>query len=310
MNTLKILKNDDLIATNSEHAFVGAIVYWRLSGNIRLDPFKAAWIKEGLEEKLLPKLPSVKVSLTRAVDDVATRGRLKTTVKDGGYALLDKTEKNGLTVNVNCRVTLDATENLIVQEQVPGKAPGTKTWAHLEKHPLLGQLTAAFESHKGSLESRDITCWLCKDVMDSLGATTLRESGGIYFVPRDKVERFNRMVQALKAVSDHKIYQVKAMTGDEAVEAVLDAIVAEAEAAAKAVEEDLAQGQGEKEGEDSETKPLGPRALSTRADRCREMVNKVRQYEELLGKMMPQITERLDDLKVAAMEASLAAKAE
>lgn len=304
---LKTITSDDLIATNSESAFVGAIVYWRLTGNIQPEQLKAAWATAGLDADLLPKLPSPTVSMTRAVDEIAKRGRLKTRVKNGGYALLDKREKDGLSIDVNCRIYLDAKNDLRIAEQVP--YGDTKVWQDCTTHPLLQQLLASFESHKGSYESRDITSWLCNEVMTELGATTLRKDGGVYFVPRDAVAMLQKIVEVLQTVSNHKVYQVKAMTGEEAVEAVLDAIVAEAMAAAEVVEKALAQGHGENEGEESSVKPLGPRGLESRANDCRTMIEKVRKYEVLLGKKMPEITERLEDLKVASMEASLAAKA-
>jgi hypothetical protein len=302
---LKILP-DNLIATNNEAAFVGAIVYWRLGGNILPEALRTAWNAAGLDEALLPSLPSAKTSLTRAVDDVAKDGKIKTKVKDGGYAILGKNEENGLTIEVNCRASLDAKNDLLLTELV---AYGAKMqWEDCPNHPLFGRLLAAFESHKGSLEARDITSWLCGKVMKELGATTLREDGGVYFVPRDHVELLGTIVKTLGAVSAHKIYQVKAMTGDEAVEAVLDAILTEAQKAADAVEDAIAQGRGEPvEGKD--VRPLGHRALASRADDCREMVAKVKKYEALLGARLPDITERLGDLKVAAMEASFAEKA-
>lgn len=317
MNALKAVINpDNLIATDSEAAFVGAVVYWRLPGDIRLDVLEKAWANEKLDNKLLPKLPSAKTCLTRAVDDVAKGKLFKRRIKDGGYRIVK--EENGVDTT-ECRATLGANEELVTDDPKYGTAvtdeKGKVTtpivgWTPNPTHYLLGKLTAAFESHKNILASRDIGSWLPDKLMTLLGATTLRESGGVYFVPRDQVELLKRIVKALKAVSSYKVYQIKAMTGDEAVEAVLDAIVAEAEAAAEAVEVALAQGQGAVGGEDSEVKPLGPRALETRADKCREMVAKVRDYETLLGKMMPTITKRLEDLKVAAMEASLAAQAE
>jgi hypothetical protein len=314
------VSTNNLIATQDPNAFVGAVVMWHLSGDVELSRLQKSWATHGLHPDLLPDLPSAQVCLTRAVEEHSKGNRFKRRIKgegSSGYRLVreDKADKVVADYDTDCAIMLDGEQMRVVayERDEDGHTRFNDKDEPIEssaKHPLADKLTAAFEYHKKQLSPRDVSPWLCADMMQHFGATTLKSNGGAYFVPREYVEELKRVKAALSACSGHRIYMIQAMTTDEAVEMVLDAIVREADAEAKAIEADLAQGHGENEDEDSDTKPLGPRALESRADRCRAMVDKVRVYEDLLGRRLDDIRERLGDLKVAAMEASFAAKAQ
>jgi len=308
------VSSNNLIAINDPNAFVGAIVQWELSGNIDSKELEAAWASHGLDPKLVPTLPSEKVCLTRAVEDFARGERFKRRIKGegGGYRLVreDKADQDVADYGTDCIVFLDGEEKLLVTHFKHDKAgeivldkDGEPVVDH-SKHPLEDDLKAAFEHHQKQLSHRDISPWLCGKMMSHLKATTLKSNGGSYFVPRNQVEEYKKIKQAVESVSDHKLYMIQAMTTQEAIELVFDSIVREAELVAKQIEEEL-----DRSANDDRSKSLGPRALEGRAQLAIAVVDKLKIYEELLGVQLTSIRERLDDVKVAAMEASLAARA-
>jgi hypothetical protein len=110
---------------------------------------------------------------------------------------------------------------------------------------------------------------------------------------------FRALRDALAAVpgTDYRFSVIPALRGDEAVEAVLNAVLAEAEKEAASMEADLA-------------KDLGKRAMENRIGRCEAVESKVAQYERLLDKSMGGMRERLDALRVQLTVAMLKPTAE
>jgi len=289
----KILKPENLIATDNPNAFVGAIVMWHLTGDVQLAELQAAWKARTLDEELLPDLPSAEVCLTRAIDDFTSGKISKKRIKGGGYRIdLDRNYLGDTADIVTIgNVTLDEFDKLV--------------FTRFQDQEISDTIIENFDKHSKQLSSRDISPWLCMKLMNHFKATSLKSNGGVYFVPRERVDELQRVQQALQSVSPHRIYTVKAMTDNEAIDMVVDAIMREAEAEALAVEADLAIEDNEETG----TKALGVRALRTRVELCDEMIEKVRMYEDLLDRKLDDVRKRLDDLKDKSMEAALTADA-
>jgi predicted nucleic acid-binding Zn-ribbon protein len=109
------------------------------------------------------------------------------------------------------------------------------------------------------------------------------------------MERVSAVVEVLRKVSGHVVNRVPAMRSSDAVDAILDAITQEAEYETKRMEEDL------------EEAKLGARGFENRIARTDEVESKVSRYEELLGRKLDTIRERLEALRanltVAMMKA-------
>jgi hypothetical protein len=129
-----------------------------------------------------------------------------------------------------------------------------------------------------------------------LGAVSLRESGGVYFIPRTNTSIWMKVAAALDAVGS-SVFTIPAMKTAEAVAAITDAITAEAAALSKSIEDEM-----EKTGEDA----LGSRALKTRVNTLEEMIAKVGTYEELIGRQL-EIRERVQRLSANVSAAALTA---
>ncbi len=276
----------------------GACTYWKLGSPIKLADLHDAWARQGLLPGDLPKPVGDQVAFGRAVAEQQTsrakggRRRSVTTLGRGAWAVVEETltpqsadEKTGSGA-LSYRTLVHATTQKI--ERVEATAQ--------ESDGLLLSIHAAYDRQQGQLDANDVSGWLIK-LANKLDAVSLRDSGGIYFIPRKNVDVWNKIALAVQAASTYKVFRLPAMKNEEAVEAILDAITVEAEAAARAMEDELT-----KTGDEA----LGGRALKSRADSCSALLTKVAGYEELLGVKLQAISERVMSLKANIVAASLA----
>lgn len=269
----------------------GAVVWWELTGNISHPALVRAWEAEGLDPTLLPELPSAKVALTRAVDDLAkeSTARKKHRVSDANWLVYDVVAKEGEKAEFIeiFDASLNKDKSGPVVEVREGADPG-----------LSRQVRDRFFVHQSRLEAQDVGTWLSTKMLSKLQAVSLRNRGGIYFVSRDQVEMFGKIKSALSKVSTHLVFKMDALKSDEAVEAILHAITTEANTQAEEIEKVLDAG------------GVGARAYKTQREKAEEMIAKVEAYEKLLDKNLEGFRERLGDLAASSMEAAMAADAE
>jgi hypothetical protein len=279
----------DYLVTPESVATAGAISYWRLSGAINLARLSAAWGTQSLDPKLLPTPPGDEVALGRAVRDQAERRRLvRPLEKRGAWAIVAETAKDDrIDFKTLARVYYDKPE---------GSEIGTPRFVREEAtsdmyEALVTNIRGAYERHRGELESNDISGWLVK-LGYRLDVVALRDTGGIYFVPRQNVDIWRRVVAAIESVSSHRVFKIPALRNSEAIEAITEAVTAEAVAIVDRLEAELAL-----TGDDA----LGDRALKTRAAECSALLSKVNGYEALLESRLV-VAER-----VLALQGTLAA---
>jgi hypothetical protein len=153
--------------------------------------------------------------------------------------------------------------------------------------------TAALET----LATADISPWL-SSLMDDLRAVPLRDTGGVYFVPAFATKRFEAMLAALRAVSDHRIAAIPALDSNEAVAAVLDALQEEATKELATIRREL------------EEDALGERALNTRIGKTSGVEAKLSSYEDLLGGNLDTLRERIQSMRAELTVAMTKAQAE
>lgn len=267
----------------------GAISYWRLSGTVELSKLAAAWAAQGLAADLLPAQPGDEVALGRAVRDLAgPRRRVFPLARRGAWVVKDESvTADGLDVS-HVRVATIKFESGSAAIDPGNVAP--ETLAAVEAQVREGYRKARIE-----LAPEDISGWLIALAKDR-ASVSLRESGGIYFVPRPAIEFWRKAVAAIKSVSAHRIFNIPALKNDEAIDAIIDAVSAETAAAASAIEAELL-----KEGDDA----LGLRALKTRGESCGVLLDKVAAYEELLGVKLPALVSKIEDLRAGVVAATL-----
>jgi hypothetical protein len=269
----------------------GAVSFWRLTGSMVLADLTTVWAAEGLDAKLLPAPPTDEMALGRAVHELAQKRRLvRPLAKRAAWAVVSedvKDDKPSYTVEV--KVYWHA------KEARAGYVQGDGGWQTYQDH--VTKIRAAFVRLKLELSSEDVSAWLVGLIAKD--ATSLRDTGGVYFVPKPRMDFWRKVTRAVMAAAKHRIFKIPAMKNDEAVEAILDALTQEAEAEAKGIEAEL---MGDA--------PLGKRALTTRGTRCEVVLEKVAAYEELLGVRMPVLRERMSQLKSNLAAAALVASVE
>jgi hypothetical protein len=277
----------NLIAVpNAAPTTAGAIVYWRLSGGLDLDRLRAAWEAEQLDTRLLPEEPSPTVALRRAVSTLKKPDtRIEAT--RAGLVVLRRREVADGELEFDKRLT--ASVDIVGRIRVGFAADPVDAET----------VTTAYDVACRTLVQADVSPWLAT-LMRDLKAVPLRDTGGVYFVPRFAGERFEAMLRALRAATGHVIAAIPAMDSGEAVAAVLDALQAEAETELATIRKEL------------EEEQLGERALATRIRTTSSVEAKLSAYEGLLGSNLDALRERITNMRaeltVAMTKAQLEAE--
>lgn len=279
--------SDEAYIITPELAEAGCVSYWRLSGAVDLGKLRSAWQDAGLDSQLLPASPSPETALRRSVSDLRAKRRLvRPLARRGAWAIVDERVDKGTNTidwHVTCRVTL-AGGRVVIE-------PAT--------HDLYDKVHTGYRQHLAELAPEDVSAWLVS-LASREKAAALRDTGGVYFVPRPSMDFWRRATDAIRAASNHKIFRIPAMKNAEAVEAILDAVTEEAGRETAIMEAELLE-----TGDDA----LGLRAIDTRSARCAEVLEKVAAYEELLGVKMDTVRQRVEDLRAGLAAAALMASA-
>lgn len=272
----------------------GAIVFWNSANAVQRPVLAAAWADAGLTVALLPPDKTPEVALRESVDDVCARRRFRRKAPKGGWVVVNESEQGGaLQWDAGATCTLDKVGRLSVT--FPAGAAATPDDVALE-----GELRAAYERHLWELDGATVTGWLVS-LARNLNAVALKDTGGVYFVPRESLAQWRAMMTVVAATTGMAVQEIATVLVEQHAERIIAAIVSaverEAGSEAEGMLNDIAD----------PTKPLGKRALETRTKRVEALKSKVVAYGNLLGASMDKLGERLEQLSAAIATASLAA---
>lgn len=286
-----MIKNREQLVITDTIETSGSISYWRIASDTNLSTLKAAWEKHGLVADQLPKAPKDEVALGRAVNSMTEKRVLvRPLARRGAWGIVQETATEqgaGLPPKLTHEtlVYVFFREGHAVVEQAMG------TWAQRNEYAV--RIDAAYASARNTLAHHDISSWLL-DIAYKLDAVSLRDSGGIYFIPRTNVSIWDKVANAIEATGS-SIFRIPAMRTAEAVAAITDAITAEAAAMAQKIEDELlATGDA----------TLGARALKTRVAESMKLLEKIGSYEALIGKQL-EIRQRVELLSANVSAAAL-----
>ncbi len=258
----------------------GEVCYWRLSGSVDLERLRAEWVKAGLDEKLLPAPPSPQAALRRAVGELADRRSLVRPLEGGkGLALVRE------------RATGD---ELAYEVALRAYATGGHLTIDPPDHLRVAALQVNYAVALNEVSAADVGGWLCR-LVQYVDAVALRDTGGVYFVPRHRLGEWHRIVGAVRAATGHQVFGIPAMPADETIAAVVDAVTTEAERDCALLEEQVLAGD------------LGERALKNRLDRADAAKEKLARYESILGQKLDGVRGRLMRARGAVAAALLSA---
>lgn len=271
-----------VFALDEETSQAGALVYWRLEGEVDPKELALHWKLAGLDPDLLPSTPAPSTALARTMRERAEHRKLVRPLEERGSHALVREVVSGadLSYDVALRVKLDVAGRPVVEPA---------------GHPLEATIRAAYDHHLEVCSSDDIGGWLV-GIVAKVDGVAMRDRGGIYYVPPGKLAEWDSMTSALRKVSNHRIFKIPAMTSKSAVEAILDAIAQEAEADAAKMEAELLSDE------------LGGRALASRVAKTEALEAKVSRYESLLGEKLDVLRDRLEGLRANLTVAILKAQ--
>jgi hypothetical protein len=303
-----VIQGGELFAvTDAKAGQAGAIVLWRLQGELDLAKLRRAWEAAKLPETLLPEYPSAAVALRRACREQEGKACVVHGLKDGGFAVVDvKAVEDadqpldftvGLTVKL-ATSSIEKPRGWKLSDALLGGPTPTLEFNHPE-NPRAGEISRAFLENLQRIEAEDTGLWLAHLVKTRVMAIPLRDTGGTYFVPQETLSEWQAIATATKAASGTFFAEIPAMQSSKAVEAILDALTREAAAQLALVEVELQKALA------SEKKGMGERAVVTRLRACAAMEDKLETYEALLDVRLDQVRERILGLRANLSAAAL-----
>lgn len=275
-----------VIVSDGNEDQAGATVWWRLHGEADRQALVLALENEALDQVTDPKPVEPETALRRAVDGLRGKRRLVRPLRRGAWAIIEEeldVSNDKLKHWNGPTVTLDKIGRAILKNASVDEAQQVQTsYAH-----FLDVLT-----------THDVSHWLLTQI-ERLGAIGLREGGGIYYVPPQRMPEWRAIVGALQeAAPSHHVYMVPTvrMTADGA-RAILDSLTSEIESEVTRVFNEVVSGE------------LGVRALDKRADDSKALLAKVAQYESVIGERLENLRAQVGALEVDVAAARLAAEA-
>lgn len=130
------------------------------------------------------------------------------------------------------------------------------------------------------------------EIMAHLKGTTLREVGGVYWIPEESVPTWQRVIEAFDNTGcKTRLYCARTVMDEQMARWVKDAIVSEITASATALTEEIAEG------------TLGEQALETRKVKAQALRGRVAEYESILSEMLPHLHAVVQVAETAASSA-------
>lgn len=263
---------------------IGAITFWRLSGRTTLAALCTEWIRAGLDPDQLPQASSPKAALRAALHDLEGTRVLARPLHDRGDWVLQEEAVNedttAYTKRMRVRVSVD--DALVIEPA---------------GHPDAERLREQYRENLSTLSHANMGGWLV-GLVEGLNGVSLKDTGGVYFVPEYALPKWQAIVKAVETASSHSILEIPAVSTEKAAQAIAQALVAESMQCMHAIKEHLEYGD------------LGVRALESKQRMCRSMQSKIGEYESILGVALGRLHEQVQDLETQLVAATLAAEAE
>ena len=267
----------------------GAVVYWTLSEFSFRDRLADGLGDAGFGD-LAPDRRPATAALKAALDQTLASSRvlIRPLQSRDGFAVIE--EQRGPTENVY-------TQTLSARVQGEGTYPRLVFSPQDERALAVQQ---AFDLHQGLLSAHQVGESLVR-VVERLGGTRLRPSGGFYWLSEDRLNLWQEVSAAVEKAAfgrPHACYVLRVAMDADAVRAVRDAIVAEVTAEANRIRNEVLSGE------------LKERALESRRLEAVDLRDKVARYEELLDTGLASLRQVIDAAEEAAAAAALLVSAQ
>lgn len=275
LDTLK-----SVLSVAGEH--LGDMLWWTLS-DARIDrkTLESIWQSASLESKYLPEPPTSEKALKTAAREgaVGQAERLIRLTKEDEhevvFAVVHETKHpdGSASYTQEARVILDR-----VSEQLTTDQPG---------HDLAGAIQAAFVRLRHTHTPDDVRRAMLK-TLDSCAAVTLREHGGIYWVPAPYAETVRKLQLAIERIGTSRVYVLPVHKSDDASRTLGDV-------AKSAVEEELEALKQEIQGF-MKSPPERISTLVRRLDAFEAVRAKAQLYKQILAVQVVDLDQTLSEL--------------
>jgi hypothetical protein len=280
------------LATGGEH--LGDLIFWSLS-DARIDRtnLESVWAGAGLDPELLPDAPTAEKVLKIAVREaqVGNLDRLIRLAKEDEselvYAVVreQRPGDGNLDYHQEARIALDRQREMFSSDR-----PG---------HDLVATVKSRFEMYRTTHHPDDVRRAIVK-TLNSLAAVTLRDGGGIYWVPSPFAEKLRRLQSAIEKIGASRVYLLPVHKSAEAEQTL-------GEIAKGSIEEELAALQSEIS-TFLHTPPERASTLMRRFDAFEALRNRAKLYRDVLHVQVEDLDQQLNKLS-GAVEDMLAQKA-
>jgi hypothetical protein len=249
-------------------AHIGDICFWMLSdAAIDRAALETHWLSAGLPPELLPEAPTAEKALKTSIREAAVgqHDRLirlgKETETEIVFAVVHekKLEDGSVSFNQETRITLDRkTENLSSDDPT---------------HDLAQVIAGGFKRLRTTHTSDDVRRAVIR-TLATFSAVTLRESGGIYWVPTPFSQQLRQLQMAVEKIGSSKVYLLPVHESADASRTLGDAALG-------AIQQELEQLKGEVEGFVAQP-PERPSTLARRFDAYEALRAKAQLYRDIL----------------------------
>lgn len=154
------------------------------------------------------------------------------------------------------------------------------------------KIQSAYEVYRATLGGTAIGGALV-EIVKAMQGVSLKDSGGVYWLPPNKCERWEEIIRAFESAGDNKVYIMRTVMDLQTVRAVSDNIADEVLKANQDLQDEICSGKH------------GEKAVLNRLEKARGLHKRVRDYENILGKTM----QGLHDALLVAETASASAVA-
>lgn len=155
------------------------------------------------------------------------------------------------------------------------------------------KIQQSYEVYRATLGGTAVGGALVDIINKALEGVSLKDSGGVYWLPPDKCSRWEEIIRAFESAGDNKVYIMRTVMDAQTVRAVTDNITDEVMKANAELKEEICSGK------------LGEQAILNRLEKAQQLHKRVSEYESILGRTM----QSLHDCILVAETASASAVA-
>ncbi len=254
-----------------------AVTFWKKGKRADRDELLARLDQLGLS-KFAPAKRTELACLREAVNAVCKDDMIVPLNDKSGFAVVDQSIEEG-----EAKLVGSAWGKIKGIVQLVGTDPKT-----IACHPPDQQgeiLTAFFDAL--SVTTGEQASTMLVGIVKHLGGATLREDGGVYWVPNSGLAAWSDVAKMLAETGVAQVYLIRHELDADAARAVIDAVIAETTKHIETIQAAVNTGE------------LGVKALEGRQSAAEAILDRVKMYEHHTGANLAELTKQIEELEVA-----------